>query len=159
MSKKGQSVSDQRSVFSGDEEEPQSVSRGVPPSYRSRVPTVAGGRRSVGAHDNVYSDAAVAQNGSIGGVTAKQETRLLVRLRGGQELTCFVPPESTVGDLHRIAVRRSCSLGVGCTVAGTAIAMCGGYEELFSDEDKVRRVKPYFHNQYVVQLKDIDLLT
>jgi hypothetical protein len=44
-------------------------------------------------------------------------------------------------------------------VASTAIATCGGYEELFFEEDTVRQVKPHFHNQNVVQLKDIDMVT
>lgn len=86
----------------------------------------------------------------------KQEVRLLVRLRNGQELTCFVAADATVGELHGMAVSRSCSLGFTCTVGDTAMATCGGCEELFYDDDTVRQVKPYFHNGYVVQLKDID---
>ena len=54
-----------------------------------------------------------------------------------------------------IAVRRACSLGLNYTVAGTAMAMNGGYEELFSDQDAVRKVKPHLHNQEVVVLRDI----
>lgn len=109
--------------------ETEGSSRGAPPSYRSRV---GGG-----------------EEGEEG-----EEVRLLVRLRNGQDVNCFVSSRSTVGDLHAMAVGRSCGLGLKCTVADTVVATIGGYEEVFWDGDRIEQVKPYFYNEEVVLLKE-----
>lgn len=105
-------------------------SRGAPPSYSSRVAAAEGG----------------------GG--EEEKVRLLVRLKNGQDVACFVSLRSTVGDLHAMAVGRSCRLGLKCTVADTVVATIGGYGEVFGDEDGIGLVKPYFYNEEVVLLKE-----
>ena len=84
-----------------------------------------------------------------------EEFRILVRFRNGQEITCFLPVDATVGDLHTMAVKRSCSFGFPCTMKDTAIGTCGGYEEFFFSEDPIIKVKPFIYNEEMVELKDI----